>query len=312
MDLGLLMFGFLRNEKQKALQRLVYYLFRIFVGLFQFLPFWLLYAFSSGIYFLLYYILRYRRKVVWDNLSKSFPEKSAEELTQISKDFYNHLTDLFIESLKGFSLSKKQLLDRFDIKDPDFIRSYYHKNQSIIVLMGHYGNWEWGAMISPSFFLQRVAAIYTPIKNVHINNYVKRSRERFGAVLCSTTTAARSFQQYQNDNTIFLLAADQNPSNPKRAHWVNFLGRETATLRSTRFAQLHDLPLAFVTISKVKRGHYQVDFQKITDNPNDHTNLELTQLFMNHLEAQIRKQPAHWLWSHKRWKHSRNKANLVL
>ncbi|MCP4439884.1 MAG: lysophospholipid acyltransferase family protein [Aureispira sp.] len=289
------------------MQRFVYYLFRIFVGLFQFLPFWLLYAFSSGIYFLLYHVLRYRRKVVWDNLSKSFPEKSEQELTSISKEFYKHLTDLLVESLKGFSISEKAFLSRFSIKNTEVLTPYHQNNQSVIGLLGHYGNWEWGAMGAPFFFQQKIVAIYTPIKNPYINNYIKKSRERFGALLCSTRDSAKALKNHKEGNSFFLLAADQNPSNAKRAHWVDFLGRDTATLRSTRFAQMHDLPLIFVTIAKIKRGKYLVDFKKITDSPNDYTDLELTQLFMSHLEQRIREKPAYWLWSHKRWKHSRTK-----
>lgn len=287
------------------MQRLIYYLFRIFIGIFQFLPFWLLYGISSGLSFLLYYVIRYRRKVVWDNLSKSFPDKTEQELQQIAREFYRHLADLLVESLKGFKISKNELLSRFELKQPVLLESYYQQNKSIIALTGHYGNWEWGAMVGPLFLTQKIVAIYTPIKNSYINAYVKKSREQFGVSLIPTTTSARAFQQYQDQNTLFLLAADQNPSNPKRAHWINFLGRETATLRSVRFAQMHDLPLIFMAICKVKRGHYEVQYKKITDHPKDYTDLELTQLFMSCLEEQIRKQPAYWLWSHKRWKHSK-------
>ena len=287
------------------MQRIVYYLFRIFIGIFQFLPFWLLYIIASGFSFLLYHVVRYRRKVVWDNLTKSFPEKSEKELQKIAREFYRHLGDLLVESLKGFKISKKELLNQFDLKKPELLKSYYAQNKTVIALTGHYGNWEWGAMAGPLFLDQQMIAVYTPIKNPYINTYVKKSREHFGVQLVSTTAFPRLIQQYPIKSTLFLLAADQNPSNPKRSHWVNFLGRDTATLRSVRFAQMHNLPLVFMAICKIKKGHYEVRYKKITDSPNQYTDLELTQLFMSCLEEQIRKQPAYWLWSHKRWKHTK-------
>ncbi len=279
---------------------------RFFVLLFAIVPFWLLYIFADFLYFILYVVFKYRVSVVRDNLKKSFPEKSSAELKKIERLSYKNLTDITVESLKAFTMSKEQIYARHKVINEDELRYLYDKCGGIIALPNHYGNWEWGAMSCMQLEWQGVA-LYKPLSNKHLNTYVKRNRSRLGTDLISIYDTARNFVENKDKKKNYIMASDQSPSNAKKAYWVNFLGRETAFLHGPElYARKYNYPAVFIDIQRIKRGYYELNLSVLTDEPQTLKDGELTQMLASKLEEVIRKKPENWLWSHKRWKLSRS------
>ncbi len=275
---------------------------RFFVLLFAIVPFWLLYIFSDFLYFILYKVFKYRVSVVRDNLKKSFPEKSKEELRKIERLSYKNLSDITVESLKAFTMSKEQIFARHKVINEDELRYLFSKCGGIIALPNHYGNWEWGAMSCMQLEWKGVA-LYKPLSNKHLNTYVKRNRSRLGTQLVSIYDTARNFVENKNNKKNYVMASDQSPSNAKKAYWVDFLGRETAFLHGPElYAKKYNYPAVFIDIQRVKRGYYELYLTVLTDEPQKLKDGELTQMLASKLEEVIRKKPQDWLWSHKRWK----------
>ena len=275
---------------------------RFFVLLFAIVPFWLLYIFSDLLYFILYKVFKYRLSVVRDNLKKSFPEKNEKELRMIEKLSYKNLCDITVESLKAFTMSKEQIYMRHNVINEDSIRYLYEIYGGIIALPNHYSNWEWGAMSCMQLEWAGVA-LYKPLSNKHLNSYVKRNRSRLGTQLVSIYDTARNFVENKDKKKNYIMASDQSPSNAKKAHWVNFLGRETAFLHGPEFyAKNYNYPAVFIDIQRVKRGYYELELSVLTDEPQKLKDGELTQMLASKLEEVIIKKPENWLWSHKRWK----------
>ncbi len=282
---------------------------RFFVLLFAIVPFWLLYIFSDFLYFIIYKVFKYRVSVVRDNLKKSFPEKSKEELRKIERLSYKNLSDITVESLKAFTMSKEQIFARHKVINEDELRYLFSKCGGIIALPNHYGNWEWGAMSCMQLEWKGVA-LYKPLSNKHLNTYVKRNRSRLGTQLVSIYDTARNFVENKNKNKNYVMASDQSPSNAKKAYWVDFLGRETAFLHGPElYVKKYNYPAVFIDIQRVKRGYYELHLTVLTDEPQKLKDGELTQMLANKLEEVIRKKPQDWLWSHKRWKLKRDKES---
>lgn len=278
---------------------------RFFILLFAIIPFWVLYVFSDFLYFILYRVLKYRVNVVRDNLKKSFPGKSKEELKRIEKLSYKNLADITIESIKAFTMSKKQIFARHKVINEDDVKHLYDKFDGIIALPNHYGNWEWGAMSCMQLEWPGVV-IYKPLSNKHLDEHLKKNRSRFGSQLVAIQNTARSFIKNKGKNKYFLMTSDQSPSNVKKANWVNFLGRDTAFIHGPElYSRKYNYPVVFADFQRVKRGFYETELSILTENPQELKEGELSLLLANKLEEVIRKKPQDWLWSHKRWKLSR-------
>ena len=269
------------------------------------LPYPLLYLISDIIFLIMYRIIGYRKEVVFTNLKNSFPNKSKQELKKIMSDFYVHLCDIIMESVKGFTISKKQLRKRLIIKNPEFSNYFADKGKSIIFVGGHYNNWEICAQAFAMYSNHKCIGIYKPLSNAFINDKIYTSRSKYGMQLISMKQTKKSFEE-GNDAKAIVFGSDQNPANPKRAHWVEFLNQDTAVLfGAERYAKEYNWPVVFVSISKVKRGYYEVEYSLITDNPKDQPHGKITEDFTKRLEQDIINKPQYWLWSHKRWKHKR-------
>ena len=269
------------------------------------LPYPLLYLLSDIIFLIMYRVIGYRKEVVFTNLKNSFPNKSKQELKKIMSDFYRHLCDIIMESVKGFTISEKQLRKRLIIKNPEFSNYFADKGQSIIFVGGHYNNWEICAQAFAMYSNHKCIGIYKPLSNAFINDKIYTSRSKYGMHLISMKQTKKSFEDGDEPKAI-VFGSDQNPANPKRAHWVQFLNQDTGVLFGVeRYAKEYDWPVVFVSISKVKRGYYEVEYSLVTDNPNEEPHGKITEDFTKRLEQDIINQPQYWLWSHKRWKHKR-------
>tara|TARA_Y100000739_G_C20524683_1_gene425914 strand:+ start:279 stop:1040 length:762 start_codon:yes stop_codon:yes gene_type:complete len=253
----------------------------------------------------MYKVIGYRKNVVLSNLKNSFPEKNKKELQKIMSDFYHHLCDIIIESLKGFTISEKDLKKRMIIKNPEFSNSFAKKGQSIIFIGGHYNNWEICAQAFSMYSNHKCIGIYKPLSNKFLNDKIYKSRSKYGLNLVSMKKTKKSFEQGDEAKAI-VFGSDQNPSNPKNAYWLKFLNQDTAVLfGAEKYAKEFNWPVVYVSIRKVKRGYYEAEYSLITDKPTQQPYGKITEEFTKRLEKDIINEPQYWLWSHKRWKHKR-------
>ena len=285
------------------MQFLGYLFFRISIFLFWLMPFWVLYIHSDFIFFLFYRVFAYRKKVVWKNLKNSFPEKSDQELKKIMKGFYKNLSDITIEGLKGLSMSKKSLLKRYKLVNPEIANQIYEQNKSVIAIASHYCNWEWGVLCLSLQFKHKSVGLYKPMSNKYIDRYMKKTRASWGMNLVSIYETAKYFEKSNSEPSIYIMVADQSPANYQKAYWIDFLNQDTACLHGPEnYAKEYDLPVIYGHVERVKRGFYQVSLSNVETNPKEKISGEITQAYMKILEDYILTEPENWLWSHKRWK----------
>lgn len=282
-----------------------YLFFRFTVFGFRFIPFPVMYVMSDIVAFLLRKALKYRLAVVESNLSLVYPELTDDEKHILIKKIYKNLADITLEGIKGFSMSAKQITKRHKFINPAPLDFAYKKNKSVMLVTGHYGNWEWGAF-SPNFFVQQqVIGFYKPLTNPLIDRYVVQKRAKSGTILADINITSKYYKEYSDKNALFLMAADQSPTKPDLAIWTEFLGVNTPCVHGIeKYLERHDLAVIYCNITRVKRGFYELDCQWITS-PDEHDKAygETTKIFMKTLEKIILKKPENWLWTHKRWKY---------
>ncbi len=272
------------------------------------LPFRVLYIFSDIIYFFIYYVARYRRKVVKENLANAFPEKSAKERLKIEKQFFHHLCDLMVETIKLCSMSKEEMKKRCKFLNPELTDKYAEKKQNIIAISGHYGNWEWFS----SFSIWRnyeYMPIYKPLRNKTFDKFMIRLREHFGAKTLPKDDTFRTILKYQRQQifSIYGFLGDQTPTVRNIHYWTTFLNQDTPILQGTeRIAAKLNQAVIFVDMRKVKRGYYEINLIPLFEDAKNTAPNEITEKHTRVLESIINAEPAYWLWSHKRWKHKRN------
>lgn len=289
------------------MQALVYYISLPFIYLVSVLPFWLLYRVSDLLYIVLYYFIGYRRKVVMSNLKNSFPEKSLAQLKQIEKEFYKFLCDLMLETLKTLTISKKQAVKRCYFDNIEFFNPFLEKNQKIILVLGHYGNWELGGAGITSQKNINLHVLYKPLSNKYFDKLIIKMRTRLGTKLIKMKETFRVILANRKNKQIetYAFIADQTPS-PQNAYWTTFLNQDTPVFWGTEvIAKKLNYPVVYVTINRVKRGYYKMHATMLCENPKETSKGEISEMHTKKLEQDIINEPAIWLWSHKRWKHKR-------
>jgi KDO2-lipid IV(A) lauroyltransferase len=280
-----------------------FYLLSMLVGS---LPFPLLYKISDFLSFLLRRVLKYRKAVILDNLKRTFPGLGEEDIIRISKKFYLNLADITLEGIKAFTMTKKHVLARYRILNPEIMYPYLEAGQGIICVTGHYGNWEWGTLSPPLQMPFKFVAFYKPLNNLRFDGFVRRNRSRFGTYLSPIRETTKSFDDNRGNPVVYLMAADQSPSNRDMAYWTDFLGRDTAFLHGPeKHARINNFPVIFAAIRRVKRGYYELDLSILVENPSLVADGEITSRYAKKMESLIMEDPANWLWSHKRWKLTR-------
>jgi Kdo2-lipid IVA lauroyltransferase/acyltransferase len=282
---------------------ITYLVFRTFIFIFRFIPFRLLYGFADLVFYLVYYLVGYRKKVVFENLRNSFPEKSEHEIEKIGKGFYHHLADMLIESLKAFSMTEDAVIRRYRFINTGEIDALYREGRQVICVAGHYANWEWAGIAAGKQMLHKPVGFYKPLSNKYIDDFVQRSRVQGRAKLASITNTAETFKTDWGEPAAFYMVADQSPSSPRLAYWVNFMNQDTATLHGPeKYARIHNFPVVFAFVNKVKRGYYTIEFKMLEPAPDQTKTGEITRRFMHMLEDLIKANPEYYLWSHRRWK----------
>lgn len=269
------------------------------------LPFRILYGISDVLYLLVYYVIGYRKNVVFSNLKLAFPEKSDEEIRGISKKFYRHFVDIFIEMIKSFSISEKELNKRYTYKNIDLLNELYKDGKSLILMFGHYANWEWIFGLT-QFIEYKGYAAFTKINNKYFNRKILNSRQRFGVLLKPTSKIIQEIDRNHKKNiqAIYGLLSDQSPQLSKTFYWNEFLGVKVPIHTGAEMlAKKYDINIAFAKIEKVKRGYYETTFSLITNDAPKHPEHELTNIYLEKTESQIQKNPEYYFWTHKRFKH---------
>lgn len=282
-----------------------YWALRFFQFVFRITPFWMLYSLSDFFAFFFHRIIRYRRSVILGNLTRCFPNSTADERNKIAKDFYLNFTDIFIESLKGLSISKADLLKRYEMIWQDMPPQFNHQPRQFVASAGHFSNWEWGVLSMAIYFKgHNVLGIYKQISNKKIDDYLRKLRGQYGMVLAPTYLTRTVVPRYAEKPMVMFLVGDQNPSNPKKGFWVPFFNEPVSTLAGIElYAKQFNMPVYYFKIDRIKRGYYQIKAELLIENPAGFAPGEITALYMQRIENHIIENPSQWLWSHKRWKH---------
>lgn len=252
------------------------------------------------------HLFGYRKKVINTNLKNAFPEKPIVERIAIRKAFYAHFAQLLAEVIKMFSISKKAIKTRISLKNEALIHQYYQEGKDVILVLGHYGNWEWGLLATSIISKHEMVGIYKPLSSPFWNKQIKALRSKFGATLVSMQNSGRYLLKKGTKPRLIGIIADQTPAKGELDYWTNFLNQETPVFTGTeKLAKKLNAPVVFVHIDRTTNGNFQMSFELITDNPKAHPEGEITNLHTQLLEDKIKSNPAQWLWSHRRWKHSR-------
>lgn len=290
---------------------IAYYIFFGINWIITLLPLRVLYIISDLLYYVLYYIVGYRRKVVALNLKNSFPEKTDGELKKIEKKFYRHLSDLIIETLKLTHMSTAEQKKRFTYTNLEVIDRLREEKRDVIAVLGHYNNWEWPTLL-PDFLKYKTVIIYKPLQNKYFNNFVNRQRSKFGIVLTPTSLVIREIINYRknNINTLSVFISDQIPAKDDIKYWTTFLNQDTAVYTGAgKIAAKYDMAIVFFHIQKVKRGYYNLDVELLNDHTAGLSENAITEKHVRRLEQVIEARPEYWIWSHRRWKHKKPVEN---
>ncbi len=280
----------------------------------SYLPLSFLYLFSDFAYFILYRLLKYRKEVVRDNLSNSFPNKSIEELRRIEKAFYKHFCDTFIESLKSLTISNKEAKTRFNVINPELAQKYYNLNKSITLYSAHQGNWEWLGYL-PLYVSHQMTSFYQPLSSHYFDQLMLQIRRRFGVICIESSKGYRTLTKLKDEGilTMNIIIGDQSPMNNSSKYWIQFLHQNTAFLiGADRIAKKSEHVVLFPCYTKIKRGYYQIELKLITDQEISKSGTEVMDKYAEQLETAIQNSPEMWLWSHRRWKLKMEESNLHL
>ncbi len=283
----------------------IYYLTLPILYFLAALPFWLLYRLSDVLFILVYHGLGYRKKVVFKNLENAFPEKSAAEIEAIAKKFYQYFCDLVLETLKTLLVSPSQMKKRVSFEGVDVFKKYYEEKRSVIIVMGHWGNWEYAGARFSLEPIHQLYVIYHPLSNKYFDRLLYHMRTRLGTKLYPMRTAAKGMISNRKQITATAFIADQTPP-PENAYWTTFLNQETPIFTGVgKLAKKLNYPVIYAGVERVKRGYYAIYSELLFDQPADFSEDEINEAHTRQLEQDIVAQPECWLWTHRRWKHKK-------
>ncbi|MFB9109920.1 lysophospholipid acyltransferase family protein [Flavobacterium gyeonganense] len=290
------------------MQFLIYILAYPLLWFISILPFRIFYWFSDCVYFLVYYIIGYRKKVVRENLSLALPHLNDAERKKIEKKFYQHMCDMFLEMIKTMSISPEEMEKRFHVTNIDLILDYAKKGKSVILVASHYASYEWLLTINPKLGFQGVA-VYKKLANPYFDKLIRKIRSKYNCEMIPTKNAIPLMAQNQREGKLSLygLASDQSPKLDRIFHSNDFMGIEVPVHTGAEMlAKKYDLSVIMVKVKKVKRGYYEATFLTLADNPKDYEDFKITEMYIKEVEKQIYEAPEYYLWTHKRWKHRKN------
>ena len=293
------------------MQALVFYLVYPILYLVASLPFAALYKVSD----VLFYLLRlsgYRKEVVRNNLKNSFPDKPEAEIESICDDYFRYLCDLILETLKTLTMAAEESRRRCIFHNTEWLDKYYKEKQSLIIVLGHYGNWEWAG---PGFTLNahhQLTVIYRPLSNIYFDKMMIRMRTRFGTRITPVNLALRDMVAQRQSVTATAFIADQSAI-PSACYWTTFLNQDTPVFPGPeKLAVKFNYPVVYMNVRRIRRGYYEVFPELLFSAPQQTTENEISEAFMKRLEKEIVLNPPLWLWSHRRWKHKRPQPQEIV
>lgn len=288
---------------------MTYRLLTFALWLLSLIPFRMMYALSDGLYYIVYYVVRYRRGVVRRNLVTAFPDKSVQEIRAIEKGFYRFFTDNILESGKLASISPEEMARRMVFTNVEQVNVSLREGRSVALYLGHYANWEWCSSMPLCLEKGIIGAqIYHRLRNKDVDSLILHSRERMGAVCVEMRQTARYVNELSSVGRVSLIGfiADQSPRVKESRYFMPFLHRSVPVLVGTeKLVKRYAFEAWFLDVRRVKRGYYEAEFVKMHDNPASLPDYELTAIYYNMLERMIRRTPELYLWSHNRFKHAR-------
>ncbi|MCC8187613.1 MAG: lysophospholipid acyltransferase family protein [Bacteroides sp.] len=295
------------------MKNLLYYIVWGVFYLLSLLPFWVLYRFSDLLYYPLYHLIGYRKKVVRKNLVTSFPEKSLDEIVRIEKKFYSNLCDYFFETLKMASMSEKQIKRRMRFEGLGQVQADTEQGRSVALYLAHTFNWEWVSSIPLHMSDKSVVfgQIYHALRNKTFDRLFLKLRGRFGTTSISKENTLRRVMEYKSQDRLFVIGfiADQIPKWQSTHHWVDFLHQDTAVFTGTeKIAKKMKCTTYYLTMVQEKRGYYLCKVQSLVENPSAMPDFKLTDLYFERLSETLHQYPSSWLWSHNRWKRTREQV----
>ena len=270
------------------------------------LPMRILFMISDVLYVIAYYIVGYRKKIVRSNLKLCFPEKSDQELLALEKKSFQHFIDVFMELIKSFTMTEREMSKRLSITNPELLDAYYEQNKSVIFLSGHYANWEWVSFIVERSLNYHMSVVYKQLSNNYFDRIIKKTRIKFGVKFVPSKEFYPEILTNLKNNKIqaYGFLADQNPRWEKIKYWGNFMGAEVPIIVGPEtIARKLDLPVFYFQTERVKRGVYQSTFILLEKEPKQAPLYQLTNKYMQELEKQIRKAPEFYFWTHRRFRH---------
>ena len=268
------------------------------------LPGTILYLFSDLLYFILYILAGYRKNVTTTNLQHAFPEWDKRKIRKVRRKFYRHLSDVILENVVIQFYQKRRLEKMFSFSNPEMVKSYYDKGRHVILVTGHYNNWEWATPLSLTF-RHLVIGVYRPLKNPYFDKAIRRARTRFGAAAVPMGRIGRALFEYDRQGVLTLtgMVGDQRPIRKHIQYWTNFMNQQTAVFTgSEKLARKFNAVVVFMKVRRIRRGQYIAEIELITDEPGKTALFEITEKHTRILEKLIMEEPANWLWSHNRWK----------
>lgn len=287
------------------MQFLVYILVYPFIWLISILPFQLLYALSDGLYIIIYKLVGYRKKVVQDNLRLVFPEKPETEIKDITKKFYHHFCDMMVEGVKSLTISEADLKKRFTFSNIEVLHQLEAEKRSIILMCGHYGNWEW-IFVLQKYITYKGYGVYSRLGNKYFDALVKNIRARYNSTLITTKQTVPTLvrAKINGELTMNVLVSDQSPMVSRAIHWNEFMGIKVPIHTGAELlAKRLNMPVVFFKVRRLKRGYYETTFEVLALEPKQYPNFEISDRFMMKVEKQIYSAPEFYLWTHRRWKH---------
>ena len=280
-----------------------------FIRLISLFPLRLLYIISDLLRIIVQYLFRYRVKVVDKNLNLASKNLSFKNLSSIKKDFYKYFIDLYLEVIKMNNLSEKFFLKNFEVQNIDLLNKYYDDGKSVILMLSHYSGYEWCVSL-PYFIKHHLVGVYSPISNKRVDKFIRKSRSKHGMSLISRYSAFRDILKIEKEGspTLYGLVADQSPQlSSKNLFWTKFLGQEVPVFTgSENIAKKFNLPVIYGKMSKLKRGKYKIEFKLISENPQKENEYDITKKYLKLVEKQINNDPSLYLWTHNRFKHTKN------
>ncbi len=263
---------------------------------------------SDILYFIVYHLVRYRRKVTSSNLRHAYPERSDNERRTLEKAYYHHICDLMLEGIYNLYAHPMSIMKRYRLVNHHLVNQYYERGQSVILMSAHYNNWEYMITSLNYQLMHHGVGVGKPLNDKFVANYITRRRGRFGTEIVDQTNVRQTIEYYQQHHVpvAYMMLSDQSPNDVHKCYWTTFMHQETPFIYGAEyFARKYDMPVLYYEVTKMRRGYYEVKFSTLCDKPNEVPQYSIVADYIQRLNRTIDAAPQYWLWSHRRWKRTR-------